>query len=225
MAEFAISTGDPLGLGAIDGTTPINVTDLSIGERVENLEAMAGNSKWIENAVIQMKPHDELSITYELLAGASFSVGLGVAINTDWLITALTANMSTDTYPTISITAMKPSAANKIKPYIIGAVSFSLLGGLGIRNTFGASSSDCFTSSSVSISMLEADILEDTSGDFCIAGIYRYGFKEEVSVEAYDTITIPSDAHKIDNDAREGRDAWQTSAANFWTYLDSVPGP
>jgi hypothetical protein len=220
MPNVHIASTDPLGIGSITGG-PINIVDISGGPRKDFHEVLASNGKYIESAVKAMKPVEEWSIQYELLDTASFSVAFGALVNTNYLVTSLAASCSPDNRPTLTVTALKPSAAGKVKAYA-SAVTFAMTGGFGIVDSFGATSTGAFLSSSCSISMQTLEAMDETSGDYLDDGIYHYGFKKEVSVEAYEAITEPADSYVTDEDQREGRDGWEIHAKSFWLYLDAI---
>ena len=222
MPDFAIEISDPLGIGTLDGSNGINVVDISGGDRNDFHEVLAGNGKFIESAVQVLRPREEWSIEYELLTGGSFSLAFGAAVNTDYLVTSFSANTSPDVRPTVSVTVVKPSSAAKIKAYFGSAISQALTGGFGIIEKWGCTSTAAFTSSSGTITMQTAESMEETSGDYLDGGILHYGFKKEVSVEAYATLTLPGTAHQPTGDIRRSRDGWKVFAASFWQYMDAA---
>ncbi len=219
MVDFATQTADPFGLGVIDDDG-IVVTDIVGGPRREQVEVLAGNAKYIEDAVVNLRPIEEWSVSYELRVG-TLTVPFGALLNSAYLVTSFSASTSSDGYPTASVTAIKPSAAGMIKAYP-ASVTLGIGGGFGVVEKFGMTSASSFISTGVSISMLTAEAMHETSGDFETAGIYHYGFKQEVTGEAYATITLPGDARLTDSDTREGRDSWTTYAASWWRYLDAI---
>jgi hypothetical protein len=211
-----------LGIGTLNGSNAINVVDISGGPRKGFHEVLAGQGQFIQSAVKTLRPVEEWSIQYELLDGAAFSLAFGTPVNTNYLITSFQASCGPEARPTISVTALKPSAAAKIKAYALGAISVSMSGGFGIVEKWGATSTDAFVSSNCNISMQTLEAMEETSGDFLAAGIYHYGFKKEVSVEAYGAITEPASSQVTDSDQRESRDGWQIYAKSFWSYMDAI---
>jgi len=220
MADFALQTADPLGLGSITNG-PILVTSLRGGDRNEYAEVLGGTAQYILSARQVLRPIEEWAISYELLSGASFSVALGVAVNTDYLVTSVSGASTPDGYPTVNVVAMKPSAANKIKAYP-NPVTFAMTGGFGVINKFAGTAALDFVSVNASVSMLSAEAMEETGGDFLVAGIYRYGFKLEWSGEAYGAITIPAGHVLTDEDDSQSRDGWRTFAKSSEGYLDAI---
>jgi len=219
MPDFAIQSADPFGLGVIaaDG---IVVTDITGGPRKDFVEVLAGNAKYIDAAVVDLRTREEWTVSYELRTG-TLVVPFGAALNAAYLVTSFTGSSSNDGYPTATITAVKPSSAAMIKAYA-GAISLSLAGGFGIVNKFGMTATSSFISTGISISMLTAEALHETNANFETDGLYHYGFKKEVTGEAYGDITIPGTGHVTDDDIREGRDGWKTYAASWWEYMDSI---
>jgi len=219
MSEVHIATTDPLGLGSIVGG-PINVTDISGGPRSDFLEVAGGDGKFIQSALVALRPVEEWSIQYELLDTASFSIAFGAMVNTNYLVTSFSASCGPDSYPTVSVTVLKPSAAAKVKAYG-SSITQTLTGGFGIVEKFGATATEAFVSSSCNITMQTLEAMGETDGDFMAAGLYHYGFKREVSIEAYSAITTPAANQVTDTDIRESRDGWKIFAANYWSYLDA----
>jgi len=220
MPNVHIAGSDPLGIGSITGGV-INIVDISGGPRSDFHEVLASSGKFINSAVKALRPIEEWSIQYELLDTASFSVAFGALVNTDYIVTSLSASCGPDARPTVQVTAIKPSAAAKVKAYG-SAITFTMSGGFGIVDAFGATSSSAFLSSSCNITMQTLEAMEETSGDYLDDGIYHYGFKKEVSVEAYGAITEAATGKVTDSDTRESRDGWKIFAKSFWLYLDAI---
>jgi hypothetical protein len=218
--DVHVTSADPLGLGTLDGSNGINVVAINGGPVRQFHEVLAGNGKYIGSAVKILKPIEEWTVDYELLDGASFSLAFGVLVNSSYLVTAFSASHGAENRPTVSVTAMKPSAANLIKAYAGGAVSVTLAGGFGIVEKWGATAAAAFLSAQCSISMQTLEGMDETSGDFMVGGIYHYGFKKEVSVEAYGAITVPAGSHYGESKKRQGRDQIQIYSTPFWSYMD-----
>lgn len=191
------------------------------------LEALDSSGKGIPSAIKELKPLDQFELVYQLLDTASLVLPLGVAVNTDYLITAISCKCGPDKYPEVNVTVIKPSAATLIKAYS-GSITVTLVGGMGVVNKFGATSTASFVTSDCSISMQSLDAMNETSGDFETDGIYRFNFKEEVTCEAYAAITAPAGAHAITNEPatpKQSPDGWQIYSKSFWTYLDPWVAP
>jgi hypothetical protein len=218
--DVHITSADPLGLGTLDGSNGINIVNINGGPSRGFLESLAGNGKYIGSAVKILKPIEEWTIDYELLDGASFSLAFGVLVNSAYLVTAFSGSCGAEVRPTCSVTVMKPSAANLIKAYAGGAVSISMAGGFGIVEKWGATSAASFISTQCSITMQTLEAMDERSGDFMVGGIYHYGFKKEVTAEAYGAIVVPAGAHSGESKKREGRDQIQIFSVPFWSYLN-----
>lgn len=219
MPSVHITTADPLGL-ADPGV--INLKSLTPSTPRSFLEVLGSDGKYIAEAIKTLNPLEQFDIVYELLDTASLEIPLGVAVNTNYLITSLSCSCGPKKYPEVSLTVIKPSNAAMIKAYS-GAITLTFVGGMGIVNKFDATSTGSFISSQCSVSMQSLDADNETTGDFETDGIYRYGFKQEVSCEAYGAITIPGTAHASPNapaTPKETAEGWQIYAASFWTYLD-----
>ena len=214
-----ITTADPIGLGSLDGSSGINIKGVSGGPVRNYLESIAGNGKPISAAVKSLKPIEEYTIEYELLDGASFTLAFGVAVNTNYLVTAFNANCGAEVRPTCSVTVIKPSAANLIKAYAGTACSITIAGGMGIVEKWGATAAGSFVTSQCSISMQTLEAMNETSGDYDVGGIYQYAFKKECTVEAYGAITLPT-SYLTAETKREGADQIQIFAKSFWSYMD-----
>jgi len=217
-----VTSADPLGIGTLDGSNGINIIDITGGPSRQFHEVLAANGKFIQSAVKFLKPVEEWVFNYELLDGASFSLAFGVPVNTSYLVTAFQASCGADVRPTISVSVVKPSAANLIKSYAGGAISVTMAGGFGIVEKWGATAAEAMLSSQCSISMQTLEAMDETSGDFLVGGIYHYGFKKECAVEAYGVITPPAGSFYGESKKREGRDGIQVYSMTFWSYMDAA---
>jgi hypothetical protein len=226
MPNYAIVTGasaDPLGLAL----GAINLAGVSGGARKEWSEVMDPTGVPILNVINALKPKEEWQVEYELLDGASFSIGLGAAVNTDYLVTALSLRQGADTRPTVGVTAIKPSSAAKIKAYINPITLGPWSGGFGVINKVSSiSAASDFISLNASISIQTAEALKEAAvvgvTDYLDAGLYTYGFKLEITAEAYGAITEPANSKVTAEDVKESREGWKTYSKNCWLYLDSV---
>jgi hypothetical protein len=221
MPSVHISSSDPLGKASAG---VINLTSITPSTPRSFVEVLLSTGKYDISSLKTIKPLEQWDLTYELLDTASLSLSLGVAQNTSYLITALSCSCAPDKYPEVNVTIIKPSAANKIKANGSG-VAVALVGGFGVVNKFGATSTAAFVSSQMSISLQTLEAMEETSGDFMQAGIYHFGFKQECQAEAYAAITIPAGAHAQTNaptTPKETREGWQIYPAAWWTYLDAT---
>lgn len=218
--DVHVTSADPLGIGTLDGSNGINVVNISGGPSRGFHEVLAGNGKYIESAVKLLKPVEEWTIDYELLDGAAFSLAFGVLVNSLYLVTAFQANCGAEARPTISVSVLKPSAANLIKAYAGGAITIAMAGGFGIVEKWGATSTGQMITSNCNISMQTLEGMNETSGDFDIGGIYHYGFKKNVSIEAYGAITPPVGSHPGEEKSRQSRDGIKIFSVPFWAYLD-----
>jgi hypothetical protein len=217
-----ISTTDPLGL-AVAGE--VNLVSITPSQSKSFAEILGPDGLYIAAALKTTKPLDQIECVYDLLDSASVDVVLGVAFNTSYLVTAVSCSCGPDKYPQLTVTAIKPSSAGMIKAYGTG-ITLNYVGGFGIVNKFGATAASAMISSQSSVSMQSLEAMDETSGDFLADGIYRFGFKEEASCEAYGAITTPTGAHAITNQpatAKESREGWQVYSASWWTYLDPAP--
>jgi hypothetical protein len=214
-----ITTADPLNL-ATAGV--INLKSLTPSTQKGYAEVLLATGKYKASALKVLKPLEQWDIVYELLDTASLVVAFGAAVNTNYLVTAYACSCGPEKYPEVTLTCIKPSAANLIKAYA-SAISLTAVGGFGIVNKWGATSTDNFISSQCSISMQAIDRMHESSGDFMVGGIYRFGFKQECSAEAYGAITTPVGAHATPNKPttpKETAEGAQSYTASWWTYLD-----
>lgn len=218
-----ITSTDPLGL-ATAGV--INLKSITPSTPRNYLEAVNPGGRSIANAIKVLRPLIQYDIVYELLDTASLVLPFGVAVNTNFLLTSASCNSAPEKYPEVTVSCIRPSAANMIKAYSGGvAVVLTCVGGMGIVNKFGATSTAAFISSQASVSMKNLDAVDEVSGDFLVGGIYRYGFKLECQMEAYGEITIPVAAHATPNKPatpKETAEGWQIYPASFWKYLDPI---
>lgn len=218
--SFAIEIEDPLGIGTIDGTSAINVANVSGGPKSDFHETMAGNGQYIAAAVKALKPVEEWTIDYELLDGAAFEIAFGVLVNSSYVVTSAQASTSAESRPTVSVTVLKPSAASKLKAYA-NAVTLEMAGGFGIVEKFGLTSVGAFVSTQASVAMQNAESMEETSGDYLTGGLYYFGFKQEVTAEAYGVIT-GTGYNLTEQPIRRSKEGWRIYAASGWKYLDAI---
>lgn len=214
-----LTVTDPLGLASAG---VINIVEYKPSMSRGYLEAMAPAGKPLAAAVKLMKPLEQFDVTYDLLDTASLVVPFGVAVNTNYLITACSCDCGPEKYPRVSLSCIKPSSATLIKAYS-GSISLTFVGGRGIVNKFGATCTSAFISSKCSVSMAALDAMDEVSGDFLVGGIYRFNFKQEMSYEAYAAIVAPAGVHGTPNQPttpRQSSEGWQIYDASFWKYLD-----
>lgn len=218
LAVHMTST-DPLDLAEAGVIDMISLTPSTPRNYVEPL---LGTGKYYPAALKILKPLEQWDIIYRLYDTASLVLTFGAVIETNYLITAASVSCGPDKYPEATVTIIKPSAAAMIKAYA-SAITLTAVGGFGIVNKWGATSTASFISSQCSISSQALEAMNETSGDFETDGIYRFGFKQECSAEAYGTITIPVAAHASPNaptTPKETAEGWQIYPASWWTYLD-----
>lgn len=223
MTVAHITSADPLGL-AVAGV--IDLRSITPSTPRSFVEVLLSSGKYLPSALKTIKPLEQWDLVYDLYDTASMAVILGVAMNTDYLVTALSCNCGPEKYPQVSLSIIKPSAANLIKAGT--SITVTMVGGFGIVNKWGATSSLSFISSGMSVSMQSIDAMHETSGDFLVDGIYRFGFKQECTAEAYDAIVTPVGAHAVPNaptTPKETAEGLQTYSASWWTYLDPYTAP
>jgi hypothetical protein len=223
---FAIATEDPLGIGTIDGSSAINVANVNGTTKNNFHETMAGNGQYLEAAVKLIKPVGEFQVDYELLDGAEFSIACGVLVNSLYVVTALSASTSAESRPTVSVTVLQPSAPAMLRAYE-NPIEIEMEGGFGVVEKWGMASTGSFISTTGSVAMQTADTTAETGGDYLDGGLYYFGFKFEVTAEAYSAITA-ADYHVTDLPERKSKEGWKIHSVSAWKYLDAiaaVPGP
>lgn len=218
MPNVHITSADPLGLASAGVIDLESITPSTPRSFVEMLLA---SGKYSASAVKAIKPLDQFDIVYNLMDTASLTVAFGVAVNTNFLITSFSCSSGPEKYPQVKLTAIKPSNAAMIKAYA-SAISLTAVGGFGIVNKWGATAAAAMISSECSISMQNLDAMDETSGDFMTAGIYRFGFKQECQVEAYGAITMPTHhgAPNAPTTPKQSAAGWQSYMASWWKYMD-----
>jgi hypothetical protein len=219
MPSVHITSTDPLGLGSAG---VINVKSITPSTPRSYSEVLLSSGKYKANALKVLKPLEQWEIVYELLDTASLTLAFGVAVNTSYIITAGNCVCGPDKYPLATVTCIKPTNINMLKTSSAGA-TLVCLGGHGIVNKWGATAADAFISSNSSVSMQTLDSMDETSGDFLVGGLYYFGYKQEMSFEAYGAITAPAGAHATPNKPttpKESAEGWQIYPASFWKYLD-----
>jgi len=221
MATYHSTSEDPLDLAEAG---VINLVSLTPSTPRSYVEVLLSTGKYSADALKVIRPLEQWEIVYELLDDASLVLPFGIAVNTNYLITAADATCQPEAYPLVSVSIIKPSSATMIKAGT--EYDFTIAGGYGIVNKWGATSASSFVSSAASISMQSLDLMDEASGDFLVDGIYRFGFKMECQAEAYAAIVTPVAAHATPNapaTPNEKREGPQTYSASWWTYLDPAP--
>jgi len=214
----------------ITSTDPLDYADPGVIELVSikpstprsYAEAINSEGKALAAALQILKPLEQWDLVYRLHDTAALDVMFGVAVNTSYLVMAASLSCSPDKQPLLTITAIKPSNAAMIKANGTG-FTFSVVGGFGIVNKHGATSTASFISSQASVSVQMLEAMHETTGDFETDGIYQFVPKLEAQVTAYAAITTPVGAHATPNaptTPTETEDGWQVFEASFWTYLD-----
>jgi|GEM_PF-5575154 len=225
MPDFALSASDdPLGLaGGV-----IQLTDVQRNDLKDFFEALGDDAKYVTDAVAELRPREEGSCSYELFDTASLVAAFGVAVNTDYIITGLSYQASATTRPTVTLNWIKPSSISKLKAYG-SAISETLAGGFGIVSKFGATigSSAEPVSCSLNIEMQTADAGLGSDQDYIDSGLYYYGFKRSVSLQAYGVVSAPAAGYVTSqNDSGTiNREGWKVYSADWWEYLDATTLP
>jgi hypothetical protein len=225
MSTAHITSTDPLGLASAG---IINLKSITPSTPRGYVEVLLADGKYSPTALKVIRPLEQWDIVYELLDTASLVLNFGVAFNTAFLLTAASCTCGPEAYPQVTVTAIKPSSAGMIKAGT--SKSLTCAGGFGIVNKWGATSALSFISSSCSISMQAIDAMHESTGDFLVDGLYRYGFKQECQAEAYAAIVAPVASHAFPNapaTPKETAEGLQVYSASWWTYLDpyAAPGP
>jgi hypothetical protein len=219
MPSVHITSTDPLGLGS-DGV--INVKSITPSTPRSYSEVLLSSGKYKADALKVLKPLEQFEIVFELLDTASLVLPFGIAVNTDYIITGASCACGPDKYPLVTVTCIKPTNITMLKASSAG-VTLTCVGGFGIVNKWGATAAEAFISSNCSVTMTALDSMDETSGDFLVGGLYYFGFKQEMSFEAYGAITAPAGAHASPNaptTPKETAEGWQIYPASFWQYLD-----
>jgi hypothetical protein len=220
MATFGHThSADPLGK-ATDDT--IILKSVRGGERKQFSEVLSSSSAYIAAAAVALKPHELWVVEYEVVS-ATLTLALGSMINTNYLVTGLSAQCSFDKYPTVSVTCIKPSAAAKFTAKQTGTVSVT--SGFGIVNKWGATFSQG-VSSSMNLSMRTAEAMTETPAagvsDYIAAGLTVYAMRKDFSVQAYDAITLPTGGYPTEvNGATpdSSNEGWQIFKASWFSYV------
>lgn len=183
-AKTLATSDDPLGLA--DGTTIILISHDPAAVQ-DAIETQNESGEFIDADAV--KPRTEHSVEYELASG-SHAFTMNAPMNTDYLITSLAINQMNSSRVRVTATITKPSAAAKILTTISKTVT--VVGGIGIQNLFGITTSACVLSCNGTISGTTLEALQSDGLDYCAAGLATYGLKNTVTAEAYGAMTKPS---------------------------------
>jgi hypothetical protein len=222
MPDFALAASDdPLGLAS----AVIQLVDVTGGPVKDYSETLGDNAKWIAAANKVLRPREEGSCSYELLDTASLVVAFGAAVNTNYIITSMSASMSSTARPTVQVGWMKPSAIAKLKAYGT-SMSVTIGGGFGVVSTLGCTIAGtpaaAAVSASLSIEMQTADAGLGSDADYIAAGLYYYGFKKVCQLTAYGAITLPAGGKSTAEETALGRDGWKTFSKSWYEYMDPI---
>ena len=229
---FHSSAADPFGL-AIDND--IVLRSVSGGRRRDFVELMSAAGIYIPAAAQEIKPVEEFTVEYELY-DSTLTLPLGALVNTDMLITAVSANSDSMKRPTVSVTGIRFSATDKVLASltagaVLDALTIDIEGGFGVVNKYGATVTRPI-SSTMSISMQIAERYAEESGDYLANGYVQYGFKRTVGFESYTivgeagTITGVDGAKVTSRDKKTSSEGWETYSVNYFEYLGTVaPAP
>jgi hypothetical protein len=216
MAEMTYFDPSDL-LGLADGTDVILVSSGG-GARKQYVEVFAANGAYIPDAAVATRPHDEFTVEYEVIGG-TLELNIGVAVNTDYFITGISANCGSEQYPRVSVTFLKFSAVNLFNSGSKTA-TIEITGGFGVCNLYGATAVGAI-SSSLSLTAQTVETLASTSGDYQEGGYAIYGLKQECSIESTTEITIPADGKETSSDERAGSTGASTYSTSWFEYLSA----
>lgn len=221
MGDFAHAhTDDPLGLATAGDIVFAGKTG---GVRKNYVEMLSELGVYIAAAAQEITPVEEFQLSYELRS-SSLVVPLGSLINTNYVVTGLSAESGSKQRPTVNVNVIKFSAPGKYLAPVTSPGSITIVGGFGLVNKWGATVTRGI-SSSMTVSMQKPDDrLEETSGDYLAEGYTQYGFKQEVSIEAYDAITTLGTGAKktASDDGNTSRDGWKIYSVSFFKYLPAA---
>ena len=218
-----VAADDPLGLAG-DFIQLENVTSQEIKERHEVIGDLA---KYITNAVVEKRPRTEGTSTYRLLDTASLVLPMGVAVNTNFVITGISGSYTQEDNPIVTVNWVQFSAIAKLLPYTTPANAIeTLTGGYGVTALFGATLpvSTSPISSDFSIEVLTGDAGLGLDADYIDGGMYYYGFKRVVNASAYGVITIPAGGYETSRDdgTTKAPEGWENYSASWFEYLDAT---
>jgi len=225
MPDAFVTSTDPAGLATSDGL--IQLVGCTPSHEHDWVEGISGSGKYVDNGMVKLRPLEVWNLEYEVYADATLTVAFGVPINTSYLITAFSARCEVESRAKVSMTVIKPSAAAKINS-ISETIEIDVVGGVGIVNKWGATSTGNCISSSCSISMQQLtdteEVPTDSVSDFVADGILQYLFVQECSLEARGAITLPEGAILLSNPTTptETNQGWQTYTASWKVYLDPI---
>jgi hypothetical protein len=204
---------DPLGLA--DGSNII-VVSIDGGDRLDYVTS--SNEAGRPFAPAAVKARQEGTVVYEVRA-SSLAVPFGAAVNTNYMVTGLSVAQSPTAYVQVTVNWVKPSSAGMI--YAFESHTETITGGVGIRNLYGATiaSPNCALSCSMSLSVEQLEALTTLGDDYCANGLVTFGYRREVTLEAYGAITIPSGGYYTAKAApKKSRDGWDTHSAAWFVH-------
>lgn len=166
-----------------------------------------------------IKSRDEGTIVYEIRSG-TIAIPFGAAVNTDYMVTGMSVSQSPTSYVQVTVNWLKPSSSAMI--YAFEAHTETITGGTGIRNIFSATiaSPSCAVSCSMSLSAEQIEALSSVGTDYCGAdSIATFGYRKEITLEAYGAITIPAGGYYTAKAApKKSRDGWDIHSASWFVH-------
>lgn len=184
-AKTLATLDDPLGLA--DGTSVILLSH-DPAEVKDAIESQDETGEFISADAV--KPRTEHRVEYELTDAGPTVFTMNAPMNTEYLITSLSINQTNSSKVRVSATVIEPSAAAKLLTTTSKTVS--VVGGIGIKNLFGITTTACVLSCNATISGATLEAMQSDGLDYCAAGLGTYGLKNTVTAEAYGAMTKPS---------------------------------
>jgi len=210
-------TDDPLGLATAAGVV---LRTLEGGPVSDWNEVKSTAGYYITAGVKEMKPRNVYRMTYEVMPGNNLTVPLGVLVNSDFYITSMSVDQNSTQNVRVTVEAVEPSDPTMFNAY--ETESYTITGGFGVQNKFGSTSTDCFITGSLSVSMEFTEDMHETSGDFCIGGIRGHSFKENHTQTAYGPITLKSNARRVRAPIATESNASAVHTAEWFFYPNGV---
>lgn len=199
---------DPLGLATDDGIVLVDVNEV-LNQSIVDVLDHSGVLLTGSGAVVPIEGIYTLTCQYELQKTGGISVALNSDIGTTYRVFGINANCSSRTFPTVSVTALKPGAGSFATVLAAGSCSVAIAGGFGVVNLWGATCASPI-SSSLSISAQQASAISGTTGVILTAGLAVFGWRKDCTLEGFVAPTLAlSGVYESASSEKTSRDGFQ----------------
>ena len=220
---FHAHTDDPLGLATAGDKILVSCSVTPVKDYVETL-AETGYYVQTGSGVtgapfLMLKFSNRASMTYELRS-TSLEIPLGAKINTDWVIESLTVNYSSNSYPSVSLTALELVTATA--PVWHGVPgTYTALAGYGALDLFTLTTPAESAQFSFTQAMLEAMDINANGGKHLASGLVFHNMRKNYRLTSYETFNVPTGGISTGEPIESRRDNFKLFTREWFTYVQA----